>query len=245
MSEARRSRWALVRGAREVVGRLREGWGEMPAGAGRRWAAGLALGTGLTAALLALLTSVAQRRPALSEWDRRLLERIVETDPISFHDAMWWEAFGASSMLVPVVAAAAVVSAMLRRPLLALTFAASYLLAKPLVLVGWTMWDRARPTLVADGIAAPPLNSYPSGHALQTATIYGLLVYLWVRRSSSVAERLLGAAVWLALVTLVALARLRIGAHWPSDVITGSAVGTLWLIGLVLALRRGESAGAS
>lgn len=236
-----RSRWALLRGARRLWSRGARQWRALPAGAARRWGLTLAVGMALTAAVMALLTLLARGHAPLAAWDRSALQRLVDGAPFSFQVAVWWEAYGASSMLIPVAAAAATLSLLAGRLLLALTFAASYLLAKPIVLVGWTMWDRARPTLVADGLAAPALHSYPSGHAFQAAAIYGLLVYLWLARSRSVLERALGALLWLALVAMVGVARLRMGVHWPSDVIAGTLAGVVWLLALVAALRRGEN----
>jgi undecaprenyl-diphosphatase len=178
----------------------------------------------------------------MQAWDRaRLLQ--VEALPFRFDAAIWYESFGASSMLIPLVAVAIVISVWVQRPLLAAEFLAGFLLGKPIFLVGWMIWDRTRPDLIADGIAAPSLHSFPSGHAFQTAAVYGLLTYLWLRRSRSVVERTVGTIMWLCLVGVVGLARLRMGTHWPTDVIVGWIVGTAWLVVLIYALRAGEAAG--
>jgi membrane-associated phospholipid phosphatase len=216
----------------------------VPRAAWRHWLGSLAVGALLTAALLAALTLLARRWQGewLQQWDGgRLLW--LEGATFSFQVAIWWEGFGSSAMLVPVAATAALLAALCRRPILALTIAASYLLAKPIVLVGWRMWDRARPQVIAEGIAAPPLQSFPSGHSVQTTAIYGLLLFLWFRRSGSWLERLLIVLLWAALVALVGLARLRLGVHWPSDVIAGSLIGVAWLATLIAALRSAEAVG--
>jgi undecaprenyl-diphosphatase len=46
----------------------------------------------------------------------------------------------------------------------------------------------------------------------------------------------------LALASVVGLARLRLGAHWPSDVLAGFVLGAVWAVVLTVALRRGEAA---
>lgn len=237
--------WALAAGARDLWGRLRAGWRTLPRAAWRRWFGWLLAGFGVCCVLSASLTLLARGRvdAGLQAWDHAQLMRLVERGPLSFHDALWWEAFGASSMLIPVVLTSVVLALRAGRPLLGLTLAASYVLAKPLVLVGWQLWNRARPADVANGIASPPLHSYPSGHAVQTAAIYGLLVYLWLRRSGSWIERGVAVLLWAALVAVVGLARLRLGTHWPSDVLAGTGIGIAWLAALLVALRRGEAAG--
>ena len=192
------------------------------------------------ASLTQLVRSLQTR--SLQAWDEAMLRK-VEQLPFAFDAAIWWEAFGASSMLIPLVAVAILVSIWSDRPILASEFLASFLLAKPIFLVGWGMWDRARPDLIAEGVAAPSLHSFPSGHAVQTTAIYGLMTYLWLRRSSSVTERIVGTIMWLALVAIVGLARLRMGVHWPTDVIAGVVVGAAWLGVLIYALRRAEAAG--
>lgn len=238
-------RVALFRAARVGARRAAEGWRASPPAARTGWLAALAGGFLLALAVMAALTALARGRvdEGLQEWDQRVLENIVSGPYLSFHAAMWWEAFGASSILIPVAVTASALAIRARRPLLSATLAASFLLAKPIILVGWTRWDRARPDLVADGIAAPPLHSYPSGHSLQTAAVYGLLFFLWIRASRSWGERAVAVAAWAGLVVIVGLARLRLGVHWPSDVLAGSAAGVAWLVALVVALRVAEARG--
>jgi undecaprenyl-diphosphatase len=71
--------------------------------------------------------------------------------------------------------------------------------------------------------------------------VFGLLAYLWLERSGSRIERIAAVLLLLALAAVVGAARLRLGAHWPSDVIAGGVIGVAWWIVLVVALRRGEA----
>jgi membrane-associated phospholipid phosphatase len=107
---------------------------------------------------------------------------------------------------------------------------------------GWLLWGRARPDLVAGGIAAPGLHSFPSGHILHTVAVYGFLAYLWCRATSSWAERALVVILYLAFNLAVAVARLVLGAHWPSDTLAGALIGLVWLLVGIVALRRAEAA---
>ncbi|UTR11191.1 phosphatase PAP2 family protein [Evansella sp. LMS18] len=64
-----------------------------------------------------------------------------------------------------------------------------------------------------------PHDSFPSGHAQGSATLWGFIAYKVNRRN-----------VWLALgllVLLISLARLYTGVHWPLDIIVGIAIAVI------------------
>jgi len=63
------------------------------------------------------------------------------------------------------------------------------------------------------------LGSFPSGHAATVAILAALLLLI----SSSDRQR----ALILSLLGLAAVSRVMIGAHWPVDVLVGTAVGLL------------------
>jgi undecaprenyl-diphosphatase len=235
-------RWALAAGAGETWRRVRADWRATPVRARRRWAKVLLAGWAacLLLALGLALGGRALDERGMAEDDRRQLVAFLDDNPMSFQTAVWFEGWGSSAMLIPVVLVAVIVAARARRALVAATLAAAYGLHDPLVfLMNW-VWPRARPDLVAGGIASPPLHSFPSGHTVQVIAVYGLLAYLWARRSRSAAERLLAALVVAALTAVVAWARLRLGTHWPSDVWAALVLGPAWLLACVLALRAGE-----
>lgn len=238
------SRWALVTGAGDTWRRGVAGWRAVPARSRRRWGMVLVAGW-LACAVLAVGLAAGGRQLAdagMAERDRQQLVAFLAGSPLSFQAAIWFEGWGSSAMLIPLVLVAIVVAARAGRTLVALTLAAAYLLHDPLVfLMGW-VWPRARPDLVAGGIASPPLHSFPSGHTVQAIAVYGLLAWLWARRSASVAERLLAAAAVALLTAVIAGARLRLGTHWPSDVWAALPLGIAWLLVCVLALRAGERA---
>ena len=78
------------------------------------------------------------------------------------------------------------------------------------------MVGRARP--MGEGFA------FPSGHATAAAAYFGALFYL-AGALSSPALRVAVRAVALTVIVLVAMARVVLRAHWPSDVLAGAALG--------------------
>jgi membrane-associated phospholipid phosphatase len=240
-------RWALAAAARDTWRRAADGWQATPPAARRHWLQTLAWGW-LACALLAAGLAFAGRELAAGGMDARDREQLLAflaDNPMSFQAAIWFEGWGSSAMLIPVTLVAMVAAARRGRALLALTVGAAYLLHDPLVLLmGW-IWPRDRPDLVAGGIAAPPLHSFPSGHTVQVIAVYGLLAWLWGRRSHRAAERALVVVLLAAVTGVVAWARLRLGTHWPSDVWAALPVGGGWLLVCVLALRAAERPGAA
>jgi membrane-associated phospholipid phosphatase len=87
---------------------------------------------------------------------------------------------------------------------------------------------RVRPASYFD-YPLPSSPSFPSGHALYAASVFGGLAVLVTARIRS---RLLQLAIWLiavSLILLVGLSRVYLGVHYPSDVMAGYAVGIIWV----------------
>lgn len=89
----------------------------------------------------------------------------------------------------------------------------------------------ARPRPTVDLYGGVEAFSFPSGHATNSTLIYGGLALLAFMTFK-------GAARWWAvgclafLFVLIALSRVYVGAHWPSDTLAGLALGGLMLCGL-------------
>ncbi|HEX7050370.1 MAG TPA: phosphatase PAP2 family protein [Longimicrobiales bacterium] len=232
-------RWAAHRALADIVARFRDGCAGIPRAAWRRWL--LALGLGYLATFLLLLALIATVHTATADgalwWEPRALDWIATRVPLSFSSAIWIQTFGTDIMLVFVILIGAGIAAWAARPFPALTIAAAYLLTDLVVRAGWMLWNRPRPGIILDGAAAPGFASFPSGHTAKTLAVYGTLAYLWGRSSGNTAERLLAATVALTIVGLVAIGRLRMGAHWPSDIAGGVIIGAAALATTIAALR--------
>lgn len=208
----------------------------------RAWRRTIGIGLVLTLIFAAALVVLAQwmQGRGLKAWDLAALQWVAANGPLSFANAITWQAPG-DLLFQPIFVVAFVAFAVWRsRPLIAATMAAAYALAFALIWTGWGLWNRSRPDVIAGGIAAPGLHSFPSGHAVLTVSIYGLVAYLWVRASRSWLERILAVVLCAILTALVGNARLALGSHWPSDVIGGTLMGLAWLAVVIVALRRAE-----
>lgn len=177
----------------------------------------------------------------LQAWDSRMLPIIVEQIPLSFAQGITWESFGNLMIMLPTVTIFVVIMVLRSRPILAASMLAAYILQFALVWISWGFWNRSRPDLIADGIAAPSLHSFPSGHVVVITVVYGLMAFLWLRAAKHWLERLVIVAIALLFMGLVSSARLALGAHWPSDILAGWLIGFPWLIGVIVAIARAES----
>jgi undecaprenyl-diphosphatase len=77
-----------------------------------------------------------------------------------------------------------------------------------------------------------PGFGYPSGHAMTATLIYGYAAIAAWRYAPRPAH-IIAIGVALAAISIIAWDRVYNGAHWPSDVAGGAAIGLLLLAGAV------------
>jgi undecaprenyl-diphosphatase len=95
------------------------------------------------------------------------------------------------------------------------------------------LFARARPQLW-ERVVDVRFYSFPSGHAMTSMVIYGLLGYFLGTRFPK--QRWLIYSVTVVLIAVIGLSRLYLGVHWPTDVIAGYTAGLVWLITCILSL---------
>ncbi|CAN5610287.1 hypothetical protein BH24ACT22_BH24ACT22_21580 [soil metagenome] len=90
------------------------------------------------------------------------------------------------------------------------------------------IFERQRPSFV-DPLLVETSYSFPSGHAMVSLVLYGMMAYFVVLALKSWRTRtvvVLGAAL---LVLLIGFSRIYLGVHYFSDVVAGFAAGGVWL----------------
>lgn len=90
-----------------------------------------------------------------------------------------------------------------------------------------------RPNAYYEGVQA---FSFPSGHATSAMTLFGLLAWFALRGLPWKAGRWL-TGLFAAIATVIAVSRLYLGAHWPSDVLGGLMLGTVLVLVFALTFR--------
>lgn len=101
-----------------------------------------------------------------------------------------------------------------------------------------------RPRPVAFFGATPSSYSFPSGHALGSLCLYGIVASILAARTRAHGAKF---CIWMAAVLLIGMigfSRIYLGVHYPSDVIAGYCAATLWVgsVGFLdRTLRTGET----
>ena len=120
-----------------------------------------------------------------------------------------------------------------RTPLILMVIAVAGSLT--LTTVGKSLIGRARPRL---DYAVPPYEyafSFPSGHALNSTVIAGVVAYLLVRRLQSRWAKVVTGVVAAAWAISMGLSRVFLGHHWLTDVAVAWLLGGAWIALLITA----------
>jgi undecaprenyl-diphosphatase len=89
-------------------------------------------------------------------------------------------------------------------------------------------FHRPRPVF-PDPLVTLTTYSFPSGHTLGATVFYGTLTAYLLTRAWSSAARVSIVILAVIMVTLVALSRMYLGAHFLSDVLAAGAEGVAWV----------------
>ncbi|MFN2635570.1 MAG: phosphatase PAP2 family protein [Gemmatimonadaceae bacterium] len=88
-------------------------------------------------------------------------------------------------------------------------------------------FHRPRPTIFIPAVNTVS-SSFPSGHAMSAAIVYGTVAYLAARLHKRIWARWILMTAALVVIALICFSRLYLGVHYPSDVLAGVSIGFAW-----------------
>ncbi|MCE0763023.1 phosphatase PAP2 family protein [Pseudonocardia kujensis] len=214
--------WALV-AALSVCGRLPHG---------RRLSAATSIGTGVAAVVFALQATVVDAvadPDGISAADVPVLDWFVgHRSPGATALALTISAVGGTAAMAVLAAVATLVLWFRRRRWEAVVVVLASAGAGVLVETLKNVYDRPRPP-EATRLAVETNYSLPSGHALGSTVVLGVLCAVAVVVLRGVAVRTAAVVLAVAAVAVIGLSRLYLGVHWLTDVLDGWLVGATWL----------------
>lgn len=168
----------------------------------------------------------------LAHIDLMVMEALHEdfdtTDPIGpdWFDSVMRDvtALGSNTIVVAVTLLAAALMAMTHRIGPAVLLSASVLGAFVLNSLLKMAFDRERPDFLSLAVTVNT-TSFPSSHAMLSAVLFLLIGAIAARETSNRAVGVVCLATAAATAALVGFSRIYLGAHWPSDVMAGWAIG--------------------
>jgi undecaprenyl-diphosphatase len=137
---------------------------------------------------------------------------------------------GSVGVLTLVVVCACVFLLLANRPGTALFVVVATTLSGGVNTLMKLYFNRPRPLLIDHDLQVYG-SSFPSGHAMMSATVYLTLAAVLARTTDKWRLRLYILSVATTLSGLIGISRIYLGVHWPSDVLAGWAAGAAWAIG--------------
>ena len=180
---------------------------------------------------LGLLTTTVLTDTALGRWDDAVVRRFVALRTEGRTDlARGVSALSGTPTVIALSVALSVLALAVRARWRPVAFVAVAVLGEvALYFLAAQVVERARPDVVDLTTGLPVRASWPSGHVAAAVTVYGAFAALVVVHGRS-RWRWVALALPLLVPAAVAVSRIYLAAHHPTDVLAGLLLGALWVL---------------
>ena len=193
----------------------------------------------LTLAAVTALLSVYGANSANPAWEAEATNWVQSASPDALHQIARFMTVVGRSPISTLLPAVAIVAMWIWGQRHLSIFLAAVALARVLSGVVKALVDRPRPSAsVVDVTYQLGGASFPSGHVLGATLFYGFLIYCAdISITNKPVRRVVQGSLAFVIV-LMGYSRVELGAHWPTDVLGGFAIGLLVLGAMVWLHRR-------
>jgi undecaprenyl-diphosphatase len=169
---------------------------------------------------------VLEKENTLDIWVFSRLDQITNPGVTNFMQVITF--FGSSYFLLPAYGIILIVFLVKRNLRYALNVAAVGLVGNAAVYTFKSIFHRQRPL---DPLVAKVEDfSFPSGHSFASFTFFGLLLYIIIKNTRSVALQWVAGILLFLMWLLIATSRVYLHFHYASDVIAGSLLACVWML---------------
>lgn len=143
--------------------------------------------------------------------------------------------FGSKKLVAPLILILAAILFFYKKYALGLFIALTSGTGAALNIILKTIFQRERPDILP--LITETGYSFPSGHSMGSIIFYGSVAYLIVHLTRKSSVRWIGVTAMILLIVIIGSTRIYLGVHFPSDIIGGFSVGTMWLIVCIFCFR--------
>ena len=188
--------------------------------------AGLLVGVAGTAAFVALADEV--REGETQAFDEAVIRWMqAQHSPLLDRVMIEVTALGTGTTVLMIVAIAALFLTLTQHKysaILLLVATSGGLVLNGVLKLGF---DRPRPSVFIPAVHTVS-SSFPSGHAMSSAIVYGTVAYLAARLHRRRWARWVVMTFAFVVIALISASRMYLGVHYPSDVVAGVIIGLAW-----------------
>ncbi|PIC70484.1 phosphatase PAP2 family protein [Sporosarcina sp. P18a] len=80
--------------------------------------------------------------------------------------------------------------------------------------------------------------SFPSGHTMMAFSLYTILAYIVWRNLKTTGSRIAITILAVFMIMMIAVSRIYLGVHFPSDIVGGALASSVFLFGVILIYQR-------
>ncbi|GAB88725.1 phosphatase PAP2 family protein [Gordonia rhizosphera] len=161
--------------------------------------------------------------------DQSITDAVIEARTPALSDIARVITTTGNTLALTAVVVVAVIALGVYRAYAAATLVAVGSLTGYLLMIGLKQFfARPRPP-VPDRLIDIDTHSFPSGHAMMSTIVFGLLAVVAYRLSAWVRDHPLVLVIAPVWAIAIGLTRVYLGVHWTTDVIAGWLIGAVWV----------------